>query len=307
MTRLGTTTSAILTVLSLSAAAGSQGESQERPANSIRQWVEDLDSDQFIVRQAATWKLIDAGSKSITPMAEAATRGNLEVRSRASYILRKIADSGDRQAEQAVIAALERVAESADEAAGRQAARLLTEWTKWKVARQQQAIAQIRRLGGTVSTLSADTMTVKIGSNWKGGEAGLAHLRNISNLRRLSLEHSTLGDNALAQLKGLTQVNTLYLGETEIRGSGLVHLKGLRGLTYLSLKDLKVDDNAVKPIGEMTQLTHLGLDGTTVTDAALSHLKNLTKLEVLWLNRSDVTDAGLAYYWGRSSSLNGST
>ena len=286
MTQFRSIAAAATLVLLLTVVANAQqGAGRESTsgvsAGSIRQWIEDLDSDSFAVREAATRELIDAGTQAIAPVSEAATGGNLEVSCRAFHILIKLSEGGSQQTEQAAMSALEQIARSPHGAAGRRAASLLR-W--WKTARQQQVLAQVRNLGGTISTQSAGAIMVRIGSNWKGGEAGLAHLRKLPNLQSLSLENSSLGDAALAELKSLAQLDRLYLGESQIKGAGLSHLKGLSSVTYLSLKDLKIGDNALKHVAEMTQLEYLDLDGTLVTDAALPQLKKLTGLKQLWLD-----------------------
>ena len=99
--------------------------------------------------------------------------------------------------------------------------------------------------------------------------AGLDHLKGLTNLQELRLFGTQVSDAGLAHLKGLSKLQTLDLGYTQVSDEGLAHLKGL------------------------TNLQTLRLDLTQVTDADLVHLKGLTNLRNLALQRTQVTDSGV--------------
>lgn len=63
-------------------------------------------------------------------------------------------------------------------------------------------------------------------SNWKTIAA-------LTNLRRLSAEHSNITDKELAQFNSLTQLQYLNLVDTKITAKGLTALKGLTNLTNI--------------------------------------------------------------------------
>jgi hypothetical protein len=100
-------------------------------------------------------------------------------------------------------------------------------------------------------------------------DAGLVHLKGLTQLQWLSLDCTMVSDAGLEHLKGLTQLQTLWLNGTKVSDAGLEHLKGL------------------------TQLQWLDLGGTNVTDAGLEHLKGLTQLQGLVVAFTKVTDAGV--------------
>ncbi len=296
MMSLRTITVAVAIVLSPLVAVYCQEGSGERPAvtsadESIGRWVRELDDDSFVVREEATGNLIRARSAAIPAVTETVIGASLEASCRAIDILTKLAGDDDQATRETALSALEQIARLRCHAAGRRAAALLS---RWKAIRQEEATGEIRRLGGTIST-HEDLLIVRLGSNWKGGRSGLAALRKMVKLPSLSLEHSTLDDDALAEIAAFTSMERLFLGESRIQGPGLVHLKNLRGLNYLSLKDLKIKDADLKHVAPLRQLDHLGLDGTPIGDAGLVHLKTLTRLRRIWLNGTNVTDAGLAH------------
>jgi internalin A len=66
-------------------------------------------------------------------------------------------------------------------------------------------------------------------------DAGLVHLRGLTNLTELSLSGTKVSDAGLAHLKGLTNLSRLALRRTDMSDAGLVHLKGLTNLSRLKL------------------------------------------------------------------------
>ncbi len=109
-------------------------------------------------------------------------------------------------------------------------------------------------------TLFADNVT----------DAGLEHLKGLTELKHVCIYHSRVTDAGLEHLKGLTQLRSLILCFVQVTDAGLEHLKGL------------------------TRLKRLTLNQTQVTDAGLEHLKGLTELEQLYFGGNiGVTHAGL--------------
>ncbi len=261
----------------------------------IQRWIADLDDDRFSVREAGTKSLIEAGTAVIPALVEQTNRGSLEVSCRTVRVLQALADGDNLPTREAALAALRQIADTPGHTARRRAAAMLL---YWETTRRERIFAEIRRFGGTVAQQSDGQQIVRIGKSWQGGREGLAFVRRLDKLPSLSLEHSSLPDDALQELAGMANLRRLYLGESQIEGPGLRRLAGLDSLTYLSLKDLKLDDDALEHIGQLANLDHLGLDGTSVTDAALEHLKPLERLAKLWLNGTRITDAGLVHLGG---------
>jgi internalin A len=176
----------------------------------------------------------------------------------------------------------------------------------------------------TVMFLMETGQMKNVGANRQITDAGLVHLRGLSQLQTLDLTYTGVTDAGLASLAGLRQLEELDLSGTEITDAGLVHLKGLAHLQNLNLwaatkvtdaglvhlKDLpklqtlnvsctRVTDAGMVHIEEMGQLRELDLSGIQkITDAALPHLKGLSRLQNLNLMGTNVTDAGLMHLRG---------
>jgi hypothetical protein len=124
-------------------------------------------------------------------------------------------------------------------------------------------------------------------------DAGLEHLKGLTQLKRLYLEDTRVTDAGLKHLRGLTQLEVLELRSAKVTDAGLEHLKRLTELKDLSLDNTRVTDAGLEHLKGMTQLAGLSLVGTQVTNSGLEHLKVLTKLEYLNLEETKVTHEGV--------------
>ena len=108
------------------------------------------------------------------------------------------------------------------------------------------------------------------------------------------LARTQVTDAGLEHLKGLTQLQALFLDSTQITDAGLVYLKGLTKLEFLRLQFTQITGAGLVHLKGMTSLQTLYLNDTQITDAGLVHLKGLTGLQTLELSNTKVTDAGVA-------------
>ena len=113
------------------------------------------------------------------------------------------------------------------------------------------------------------------------GDAGLQHLRGLTQIQVIDLDRTRVTDAGLRHLNGLMQLRCLRLRDTTVSGAGLEHLKGLRQLQVLTLDRTKVTDAGLRHLKGWTQLRFLDLNDTTVSDAGLEHLRGSTQLESL--------------------------
>ena len=109
--------------------------------------------------------------------------------------------------------------------------------------------------------------------DWGITDAGLVHLKRLTNLQSLDLGGTKITDAGLVDLKGITNLLQLDLDETQITDAGLVHLKRLTNLESLYLGGTKITDAGLVYLKGLTNLERLSLDGTPITDAGVAELK----------------------------------
>src|SRR5262245_32333634 len=111
----------------------------------------------------------------------------------------------------------------------------------WPIYRQQVAIREIERAGGTIRVsprgpawlrrwVSEDRMKAVdfvegvYLSNSRATDATLRHLRAMTRLQSLCLANTRVTDAGLAQLKHLTSLKNLDLDRTGVTDAGMVHV-----------------------------------------------------------------------------------
>jgi hypothetical protein len=188
--------------------------------------------------------------------------------------------------------------------------------SKIKLVREQtEAVKAIGELGGRVEYEPASGGMARTAVTWVGKllredwsmdvravfyfgstqvtDAGLSHLRGLTQLQELHLGSTRVTDVGLEHVQGLTQLKKLSLNSTPVTDAGLEHLRGLTQLQCLWLDSTQITDAGLSHLRGLTQLNLLSLDGTQVTDAGLSHLQGLTQLQGLFLDSTQVTGAGV--------------
>jgi internalin A len=125
------------------------------------------------------------------------------------------------------------------------------------------------------------------------GDAEMAHLKGLTNLHILDLSYTEVSEAGLANLKDLIHLRSPNLGTTPVTDAGLAHLKGLTNLVLRHLQCTQVTDVGLAHLKVLTNLGFLNLQRTQVTDAGLAHLRGLTNLKVLVLNGAEVSTAGI--------------
>lgn len=155
------------------------------------------------------------------------------------------------------------------------------------VYRQQVAIDEIERLGGTVQMRPR-------GPVWLRDRVGDKRMKLFDEVVGLYLRDSRATDATLGHVRCFTGLQGLWISNTHVTDAGLAQLKGLTRLKRLSLANTQVTDGGLVHLKELIGLQEIWLENTEVTDAGLTHLNGLTGMQGLWLDNTQVTDAGVA-------------
>ena len=73
-------------------------------------------------------------------------------------------------------------------------------------------------------------------------DAGLVHLKGLTNLSRLGLESTQITDAGLTHLGRLPKLHSLNLYGTNLTDAALVHLVGLKKLQVIYLNNTRITD-----------------------------------------------------------------
>lgn len=154
--------------------------------------------------------------------------------------------------------------------------RRLEKGENWR--RQQDSIvARLRTFRPRVEYDDYDLTTLDL--------SRLVRVKGLSQLDTL-LNNITIGDAGLEHVKRLTNLKSLDLTQTNVTDAGLEHLEGLTNLQTLNLWDTQVTDAGVVHLRKLTSLEDLCLGHTQLAGPGLKHLRGLTSLRRLQLQES---------------------
>ena len=146
-----------------------------------------------------------------------------------------------------------------------------------------QATAEITKLGGKITVDDKAPGQPVVGVNLSGAAVSdqtLAILAAFPQLQALDIgrtskqTQATFTDAGLAQLKSLPNLQRLSLGGTDITDVGLANLKGLKHLQHLNLERTKVTDASLAALIGFSELNRVKLKGTAITDAGVAKLQS---------------------------------
>lgn len=125
-------------------------------------------------------------------------------------------------------------------------------------------------------------------------DAGLEHLRGLTDLNELDLSQSDVTDAGLASLEGLTKLRRLSLYRTKVSNAGVrEHLKNLTKLESLDIGNSEVDDDGLRYLEPFERLRQVGLVGGKFSGAGMVRLQKLPRLESVIVSYSRIADDDL--------------
>jgi len=134
--------------------------------------------------------------------------------------------------------------------------------------------------------------------------SGLAHLKSLPNLERLTFAGSTAGDAAMEAIGQLTQLKDFRTWHTAQTQAGNAHLLNLKNLTGLRLgqrlpewgKDspISFDESTMETIAKITTLESLELTEARLSARMIARLKSLPKLTKLKIETVDISAEDVA-------------
>ena len=105
-------------------------------------------------------------------------------------------------------------------------------------------------------------------------QLGAGVTRDLSGaVEFVELRGAQITDSELKYLKDLTNLKRLSVSITGITDAGLKHLQGLTNLGFLDLTNTDVTNEGLKHLWELTLAKTIRLYGTAVSDAGVKKLK----------------------------------
>ncbi len=210
-------------------------------ADDIDRWVQDLNAPEFTKREEATRRLIAAGAVAADPLVKAAQSSSLETTCRINTILRTWYTSGKEELIEPAEVAFEQLKESKNRHIASRADATLEQFAT--TIRQDRALAEINKLGGSVKELTGNGLRavgpgeskhlmVILGRDWRGGDDGLKFVRRLSSDTTLYLLRNRVTEKILTP--GVTPEGVEQLRREMPRLKGVAY----RGPAFLGISPL---------------------------------------------------------------------
>jgi len=275
--------SAALSGQETSTASDSPTETAATPAQpspeQVSNWIQELSAGQFVARETATLKLIEAGSPVIAVLVKKLPGSNPESTARIIHILRQLALDEEWTINDPALQALRQIAKQKGTAAGRRAASTLL---KLGALREQRAIREITQLGGNISQSSIQfglqlvfQRVIHLGPEWHGAPRDLQRLKWIRSAEAVVFEGDQVKDSWMPHLAGMTQLRSLAIKRAAITDKGMESLSELKNLISLDIKYVPISDSSLVTLQNLTQLRYIKLYGTKITKEAAVKLQTV--------------------------------
>jgi hypothetical protein len=245
----------------------------------IDRLIQQLGSDDFETREAASKELKGIGEPAVPPLHKATESHDSEIRRRAQELVEAIERPLAAKARAAfdALGAIIRPDQDYPDL-------LRIEFDNGKASDTE--LCQLKYLGDVgYLTISGPDVT----------DGGLAVLGDLRKLRELNLYCPKMTDAGLVHVKGLRNLTRLGLGGPKMTDAGLLNLKDLRHLESLSLGSDGITNDGLACLAGLGELRELSFGSLAVTDDGFRHLAGLGNLKSLQLVYTGVTGAGLAH------------
>ncbi len=229
---------------------------------SLQQLIDDLSARKFIQRETATLELIDRGISVIPLLQQNIPKQNYEGLTRSIHVLVQLSlqvktarfgsSNGAKQT-------LDLLAQSTDNRIARRASTALTQINK---VREEEALAEFRKLGGWIERVytrigpdSKYVIRMYLNTSWRGTDEDLYLLTWIATAQELLIEGMDLSGNWMP-----------IIGK-------------MRNLESLVFKRCKLQDQLFSELRHLKQLANLDLRYCPITLTGLQHLTSMTPLQ----------------------------
>jgi hypothetical protein len=219
----------------------------------LQQWIADLESDQYLVREQATQKLRDAGREAFDALLRTANSERLEAADRSVWLLQEFGKSQDRELAMAALGKLVRLEHHTAE--------------RWRAAHRlavlsEQACSESLTALGAEVQLAARTiyydgepqrvvqLAVTLTDNWRGSESDLSVIADLEHCEALRLIGTPVCNAVATHISSIEMLQRLELFLTPVTPEVVLDIKARRPELVIHMRNT----------------SKLGIGGETVPD-----------------------------------------
>lgn len=254
---------------------------------SLQQLIDDLSARKFIQRETATLELIDRGISVIPLLQQNIPKQNYEGLTRSIHVLVQLSlqvktarfgsSNGAKQT-------LDLLAQSTDNRIARRASTALTQINK---IREEEALAEFRKLGGWIERVytrigpdSKYVIRMYLNTSWRGTDEDLYLLTWITTAQELLIEGMDLSGNWMPIIGKMRNLESLVFKRCKLQDQLFSEVRHLKQLANLDLRYCPITDTGLQHLTSMTQLQYVKLYGTLGTKDAAESIRQGAQADV---------------------------
>ncbi len=249
-----------------------EGAPAKQPPTSaqISQWIDQLDSDKFLLRENATQKLIGAHEAAIGPLAEAVRTGSLEKAFRCIHVLRAFAIGDDIENEIEASAKLALIAATENDRVGAYAGDVLKQIAP---IQRERAIRILSGLGVKFTSYAPmqgftnpqEGPAIWITNDYTGSAKQLHYLQHLGFIEDVQIENDKITADWFAEIAKMPSVHLLTVKDGPVDIEMLRELQPiLNKIDRLRLYYLNLKTSPAPLLSEMTALNQVELFGLEI-------------------------------------------
>ncbi|QDV70241.1 hypothetical protein Poly24_39610 [Rosistilla carotiformis] len=252
------------------------GESQ------LKQWVAQLASDQYRLRELSTTRLLLAGSAAVPALEAGLQDGDLETTSRILSVLRKLSVAFDPQRQTRDLAweSLERIGAAGASSAATRAQLAMDEV---RDDRKQRAMEVLTGAGIFIgfgeyhlaSSVVSNNYHMRIPKDWAGNVAALSWLKWLHGVETVILSGDKITADVVKHVANIPDLRNLVIRDTTITVDDLQGLTELSRLDHFQLVNVSAGDELIDTLAELPLRRGLTLFGTDISFEGSERLKTL--------------------------------
>ncbi|MBA2115980.1 hypothetical protein HOV93_31670 [Planctomycetes bacterium FF15] len=255
-----------------SAAEPPEGAPAEQPPTSaqITSWIDQLDSDKFLLRENATQKLISAQQSAIGPLADAVRTGSLEKAFRCIHVLRAFAIGDDIETEIEASAKLALIAATENDRVGAYAGDVLK---KIEPIQRERAIRILSGLGVKFTSYAPvqgfqgldEGPAIWITNDYTGSAQHLHYLQHLGFIEDVQIENDKITADWFAEIAKMPNVDHMTIKDGPVDIEMLRELEPiLDKIQFVRLYYLNLKTSPAPLLTKMTSLRQAELFGMVV-------------------------------------------
>lgn len=240
-------------------------------------WIEELDHNQFLRRQAASQRLLSMGNEAVQPLADITSRGRLELTERAITVLQTLALNQAPDDEAGAFGALTQLVE---QGSGSAALRSRAALEAIRREREQEAVERLTAAGVklgyrefVIDSRAPNENLVWIDSAWNGDVDALRWLRWIRGAAYAVVEGAAVHADVLHLVVQMPDLRTIVLRESKLDSDVFSPLEKLSRIDELEFRYISLSAADAARIAKLPIRVQLNLIGTGLPAEALVDLR----------------------------------